>query len=41
MDISFERSVNGKDEWLSPPELVKALGEFDLDLGQQQRIILQ
>ena len=23
--------VNGKDEWLTPPELIKALGEFDLD----------
>ncbi len=31
MDISFERIVTGKDEWLTPPEIIKALGEFDLD----------
>lgn len=31
MDISFERVSNGKDEWLTPPEIIKALGEFDLD----------
>jgi hypothetical protein len=31
MDTSFERSVNTKVEWLTPPELVKKLGEFDLD----------
>jgi hypothetical protein len=24
-------SVNAKDEWLTPPELIKSLGEFDLD----------
>ena len=30
MNTSFERSEQ-KDEWLTPPELVKALGEFDLD----------
>ena len=23
--------INGKEEWLTPPELIKALGEFDLD----------
>lgn len=23
--------VNGKEEWLTPPELIKALGNFDLD----------
>jgi hypothetical protein len=23
--------VEGKDEWLTPPEIIKALGEFDLD----------
>lgn len=28
---SHERSRNGKDEWLTPPEIVSALGAFDLD----------
>lgn len=31
MDTSFERSENTKVEWLTPPNLVKKLGEFDLD----------
>lgn len=31
MNTSFERSINTKVEWLTPPELVKKLGEFDLD----------
>jgi len=31
MDTSFERSENTKVEWLTPPELVIKLGEFDLD----------
>ncbi len=31
MDTSFERSENTTVEWLTPPELVKKLGEFDLD----------
>jgi DNA N-6-adenine-methyltransferase (Dam) len=31
MNTSFERSENTKVEWLTPPELVKKLGEFDLD----------
>ncbi len=31
MDTSFERSENTKVEWLTPPELVKKLGVFDLD----------
>lgn len=30
MDVSFEKS-EGKDEWLTPPEIIKALGKFDLD----------
>lgn len=30
MDTSFERHTQN-DEWLTPPELIKALGEFDLD----------
>lgn len=30
MDTSFERQ-SGKDEWLTPPSIIKALGEFDLD----------
>jgi hypothetical protein len=31
MDTSFEKSKYGKIEWLTPPDLVKKLGEFDLD----------
>lgn len=31
MDTSFERISSGKDEWLTPPALIRALGEFDLD----------
>jgi hypothetical protein len=31
MNTSFERCENTKVEWLSPPELVACLGEFDLD----------
>ncbi len=31
MNVSFERTATGKDEWLTPPELIKALGKFDLD----------
>lgn len=31
MNTSFERAKEGKDEWLTPPEIIKALGEFDLD----------
>jgi len=31
MDTSFERSENTTVEWLTPPELVIKLGEFDLD----------
>ena len=30
MDTQHEKS-NGSEEWYTPPELVKALGEFDLD----------
>lgn len=29
--FSHERSASGKDEWLTPPSIIKALGEFDLD----------
>jgi hypothetical protein len=29
--FSHERLANGKAEWLTPPALVKSLGEFDLD----------
>lgn len=29
--FSHERSITGKDEWLTPPYIVKALGNFDLD----------
>lgn len=28
---SHERSPTGKYEWLTPPDLIRALGEFDLD----------
>ena len=31
MNTAFERSELTKVEWLTPPELVKKLGEFDLD----------
>ena len=31
MNTSFERCENTKIEWLTPPELVKSLGNFDLD----------
>ena len=31
MNTSFERCENTKVEWLTPPQLVKQLGEFDLD----------
>ena len=31
MNTSFERSENTKVEWLTPPDLVQKLGEFDLD----------
>lgn len=30
--FSYQQTqVMGKDEWLTPPELIKSLGEFDLD----------
>ncbi len=31
MNVTFERAENTTVEWLTPPELVKMLGEFDLD----------
>jgi hypothetical protein len=31
MNTSFERVEEGKEEWLTPPEIIKALGPFDLD----------
>ena len=31
MNTSFERVADGKDEWLTPPEIIRCLGEFDLD----------
>ena len=32
MNVLFEGNTStGKDEWLTPPEIIKALGEFDLD----------
>jgi hypothetical protein len=31
MDVRFERAENTTVEWLTPPDLVKLLGTFDLD----------
>lgn len=31
MNTSFEKAKYSKVEWLTPPELVKKLGKFDLD----------
>jgi len=31
MNTSFEMVVKGKGEWLAPPEIIRALGDFDLD----------
>lgn len=34
MNVTFETKYGnkaGKDEWLTPPEIIKALGQFDLD----------
>jgi len=32
MDVTFEGNTKfGTDEWLTPPEIIKALGDFDLD----------
>jgi hypothetical protein len=31
LDVSFERAATGKAEWLTPPEIIRALGDFDLD----------
>lgn len=32
MDTSFETKGDySKDEWLTPPEIIRALGDFDLD----------
>ena len=32
MNVTFEGNTStGKDEWLTPPEIIKSLGEFDLD----------
>lgn len=30
MNVSFQRS-NASDEWYTPPYIITALGEFDLD----------
>lgn len=29
--FSYERASDGKSEWMTPPEIIHALGEFDLD----------
>jgi len=31
MNVTFEKAENTTVEWLTPPELVRMLGEFDLD----------
>lgn len=31
MNTSFERNEKPNDEWLTPPEIIRALGTFDLD----------
>lgn len=32
LGFAHERDArDGKDEWLTPPEIIRALGEFDLD----------
>lgn len=31
MAFAHERSIKGKDEWLTPPYILEALGPFDLD----------
>lgn len=31
MDTSHNRNKDGKDEWLTPPAILRALGPFDLD----------
>jgi hypothetical protein len=31
LNVSFERVATGKDEWLAPSEIIRALGDFDLD----------
>lgn len=32
MDTTFQGNTEtGKDEWLTPPEIVRSLGDFDLD----------
>lgn len=30
MNTAFEKTI-GNDEWLTPPEIIKSLGKFDLD----------
>lgn len=32
MDTSFERTVSGTAEWLTPPYIIEALGGFDLEV---------
>mgnify|MGYP002814185893 CR=1 FL=1 len=31
MSNNFNTNTENKDEWLTPPEIIKSLGEFDLD----------
>ena len=31
MSQNFNSNTENKDEWLTPPEIIKSLGEFDLD----------
>lgn len=29
--IGYQKTISSKDEWLTPPEIIKSLGQFDLD----------
>jgi len=47
MTQNFNTNTENKDEWLTPPYIIKALGEFDLDPcapinrpGKPQNIII-
>ena len=31
MSKDFNTNTKNNDEWLTPPDIIKALGEFDLD----------
>ncbi len=31
MTKNFNTNIDNKEEWLTPPEIIQALGTFDLD----------